>query len=199
MPQQVRAEETRARILTAAHHCFSRMGYNAASVSDICNEAGVTKGAFYYHFSTKHDLFMDLLDTWLLGVDASLANARKENHPVPAVLLEMADSTQFIFSETSGYLPMFLEFWQQSLRDPTIWQASIQPYRRYVDFFADILNEGIAEGSLKPIDPQETARTLVALSIGVILQGMMDPQGTDWSRVMRGSIQTLLRGIQSSQ
>ena len=47
MAQQIRAEETRSRILEAAQNCFSRKGYDAASVSDICREAGITKGAFY--------------------------------------------------------------------------------------------------------------------------------------------------------
>jgi len=65
MPQQPRAEETRTRILNAAQLCFSRYGYDAASVADICKEAGVTKGAFYYHFETKQALFLELLNRWL--------------------------------------------------------------------------------------------------------------------------------------
>jgi TetR/AcrR family transcriptional repressor of nem operon len=47
MPQQ-RSEETRASILDAAVRCFALSGYDAASVDDICEEAGVSKGAFWH-------------------------------------------------------------------------------------------------------------------------------------------------------
>jgi len=50
---QQRSEETRARILDAAIRRFAIAGYDAASVEDICTEAGVSKGAFYHHFPTK--------------------------------------------------------------------------------------------------------------------------------------------------
>lgn len=58
---QTRSEETRARILQAALTLFARLGYEAASVEDICVEAGVSKGAFYHHFPTKQAVFLQLL------------------------------------------------------------------------------------------------------------------------------------------
>ena len=62
MAHQLRAEETKSKILTAAAICFARNGYDASSVSMICEEAGVTKGAFYYHFSTKQAIFLERLN-----------------------------------------------------------------------------------------------------------------------------------------
>ena len=64
MPQQQRSEETRARILHAALECFSRTGYDASGVAEICAAAGVSKGAFYHHFPTKQAVFIELLNFW---------------------------------------------------------------------------------------------------------------------------------------
>ncbi len=51
------AEETRQEILDAAIKTFSERGVSATSLADIANAAGVTRGAIYWHFKNKVDLF----------------------------------------------------------------------------------------------------------------------------------------------
>ena len=54
--------DTRERILAAAGHVFARKGYQAASLDEVASAAGMTKGAIYWHFRSKSDLFFALLD-----------------------------------------------------------------------------------------------------------------------------------------
>lgn len=54
--------DTRERILAAAGHVFARKGYMAASLDEVAQAAGMTKGAIYWHFRSKSDLFFALLD-----------------------------------------------------------------------------------------------------------------------------------------
>jgi AcrR family transcriptional regulator len=56
LARQERAERTRNAILDAAAAVFDEHGFNGASLSDILAKAGVTKGALYFHFSSKEDL-----------------------------------------------------------------------------------------------------------------------------------------------
>lgn len=56
MARQERAEQTRNAILEAAASRFDAVGFLGASLSDILTEAGVTKGALYFHFKAKEDL-----------------------------------------------------------------------------------------------------------------------------------------------
>lgn len=51
------AEETRQEILDAAIKTFSERGVSATSLADIAKSAGVTRGAIYWHFKNKVDLF----------------------------------------------------------------------------------------------------------------------------------------------
>lgn len=53
---------TRARLLEAASEVFADMGYQAASVEDVCAAAGFTRGAFYSNFTSKDELFLALWD-----------------------------------------------------------------------------------------------------------------------------------------
>lgn len=195
MPQQ-RSEETRQGILQAALDSFSRQGYDAASVAEICALAGVSKGAFYYHFPTKQGLFLALIEDWLKNLDRRLQQAQISADRVPTALLMMSGELEQIFTQAEGRLGMFLEFWRQASRDPQVWALLISPYRRYQDWFAGLIETGIREGSLRQIDPQVASRLLVATAVGMLLQGLLEPQGTDWPATTRGSLELLLQGLE---
>jgi len=55
LPAQAESD-SRTRLLDAAMHVIRAQGYSATTVDDICSEAGLTKGAFFYHFKSKEDL-----------------------------------------------------------------------------------------------------------------------------------------------
>ncbi|MFF1560754.1 ScbR family autoregulator-binding transcription factor [Streptomyces sp. NPDC058279] len=62
MARQERAVRTRRAILEAAAAVFDERGYEAATIADILARAGVTKGALYFHFSSKQELAQGILD-----------------------------------------------------------------------------------------------------------------------------------------
>jgi AcrR family transcriptional regulator len=192
MPQQ-RSEETRARILDAAVRRFAISGYNAASVDVICSDAGVSKGAFYHHFPTKQAVFVALLEGWLNTIDAAIAAMRKPT--VPETFVQMTEVLPAIFAAADERLPMFLEFMLQASRNEAIWQATIAPYRHYREHFSQLIRDGIAEGSLKEVDPEAAAEVILSLAVGLFLQGVLDPQGADWQNVARQSMQILMNGL----
>lgn len=190
---QQRSEETRARLLEAALKKFSSSGYDAASVDDICAEAGVSKGAFYHHFPSKQAVFLALFEDWLTTVDAGLEAARKPT--VPETLTNMARMLPFIFTQANGQLPMFLEFWLQASRDEAVWKVTVAPYERYLEYFADLVKQGIVEGSFKQVDPHSAAQVIVSFAVGMLLQGLIAPQDTDWQKAAEQSMKILMKGL----
>src|SRR5690242_21545131 len=62
MARQLRAEQTRATIITAAADLFDRQGYESTSLSDIVEHAQVTKGTLYFHFAAKEDLAQAIME-----------------------------------------------------------------------------------------------------------------------------------------
>jgi len=193
---QPRSEETRSRLLKSAMDSFSQAGFDATGVSEICERAGVSKGAFYHHFPSKQAIFLQLLEDWLSSLDRQLEEFREGVQSIPDTLMGMASLTEGIFQTASGALPMFIEFWSQASRDPDVWQTSIAPYRRYQKYFANLIKEGIEHGSLAKINPDSGSRMIVALAVGLLLQGLLDPDGADWARIAKDSMSYLIQGIQ---
>ncbi|WP_457673818.1 TetR family transcriptional regulator [Thiolapillus sp.] len=62
MPPSEKALATRERILSAATELFYRQGYHATGLDKVIRAAGVTKGNFYYHFSSKEELALATLE-----------------------------------------------------------------------------------------------------------------------------------------
>ena len=196
---QQRSEETRDQILTAAVQLFCKSGYEASAVADICNLAGVSKGAFYHHFPSKQTLFLAIIEEWLKGIDTQLFTERGKGEKVPQSLTRMAKTLGFVFKAASGQLPMFLEFMVQASRDKTVWNATIAPYRRYQQQFHELIAQGQSEGSIKSeINPELASRVLISLAVGILLQGVVDPEAANWDEVTREGVQMILNSIQRS-
>ncbi len=180
---QHRSEETRIQLINSAIKLFSTQGFNSASVDEICKDAGVSKGAFYHHFESKQALFLALLDGWLDNIDSAIEASREKS--APETFLQITEAFPFIFGSAGEHLPMFLEFWLQASRDETIWQASIAPYRRYHKEFTLLIKKGVEEGSFIEVDPELTARMIVAMAMGLLLQSLLDPKGAKWEATAR--------------
>ena len=63
------AQETRTRILDAAEQVFFEKGVSRTSLADIAQTAGVTRGAIYWHFANKGELFTEMFDRVVLPLD----------------------------------------------------------------------------------------------------------------------------------
>jgi AcrR family transcriptional regulator len=195
MTKQQRSAETRARILSAATGCFAQNGYDATGIAEICEAAGVSKGAFYYHFSSKQAVFLELLNGWMAELEASLEAAASGSTSAPERLARMAQMMRAVFQFENAQAPIFLEFWTQASRDESVRQAAIAPYHRFQEFFADLIRQGIEQGSFQRVDPAAGEQVIISLASGLLLQGALDPQGADWGRVAEDSIQILLEGF----
>lgn len=77
------AEETRQSILDAAEQLFYQDGVSRTSLADIAAAAGVTRGAIYWHFENKVDLFQAMLDRISLPLEELAQASESEDEPDP--------------------------------------------------------------------------------------------------------------------
>lgn len=83
------ARETRNRILDSAERLFSRSGVARTSLEDIARAAGVTRGAIYWHFKDKGDLFAAMVNRVALPMEAMVARSSDESVENPLASLKV--------------------------------------------------------------------------------------------------------------
>ena len=191
-----RGVETRQLILDASMDLFVQNGYDATSVAEICQKAQVSKGAFYHHFPSKQALFLDLMNDWLKGVEGTFRIAEESSKNVPQAFEEMAGLTGQVFDALEGGFPILLEFWRQASCQHEIWHEAVAPYHQYLGLFAGMIQQGVQDGDFSPeINPDTSARILMAVAMGLLLQASFNPNGADWQAVTRSGIRLILDGL----
>ncbi|HBS42572.1 MAG TPA: TetR family transcriptional regulator [Oceanospirillales bacterium] len=77
------AQQTRETIIEAAETVFHRKGVSATSLNDIAREAGFTRGAVYWHFRNKHDIFVAMVDDLMSSFDVFHQQIVNPDEPDP--------------------------------------------------------------------------------------------------------------------
>ncbi len=196
MTKQTRGEDTRARILVSAEQGFAQTGYDSTGVAEICKAAGVSKGAFYHHFTSKEEVFLELLDRWLTSLDRQLADVAASDGSLQEVLDGLSKMAPQILQEAGGQYSILLEFWTKARSDPKVWQSTVAYFQRYREFFVGLLANTPGGGSMALEERQAAAGVLVAMIIGLLLWGALDPKAADWSCVTRTGLELFVRGWQ---
>ncbi len=142
---------TRAKLIDAALRLFSTSGYEHATVDDIAQAAGYSKGAYYFHFSTKDDILVELMRIWTEDRNRVLAAERgtdEDTHDgLRAVLAAF-----FSYQDEPRWYALLLEFWAQAVRNPEVSSRLSQAYagwrRQLTEVFAAAANGGALRSRL---------------------------------------------------
>lgn len=190
-----RSTQTKNNILNAATVSFAEYGYDGTGVAEICLQAGVSKGAFYYHFESKESVFLNLIDGWLQNLETILNEESKQAVSVPEALLAMSAKIQSLINNNPIIMNLFLELWTHAARNPRVRRATTAPYERYRLIFKNIIQRGIDEGSFAAVDTTIASQLLLSLTSGLFLQASLDPKEADWGKILHDIIIMLLDGL----
>jgi len=176
MASLVANRETRQRLLKTALNLIWQSGYESVGIVKICDEAGVTKGAFYHYFKSKADLataaFAEHLQNMRVNFDRVFSS---QNSPLERIDLycELVISTQIEKHAQIGYVvgcPIISS--GQSTQEVKLKNLSIdtieQMNKYFISVVVDAQQQGIVE---KDIDPVATARYMYAFVQGILTLG----------------------------
>ncbi|WP_030186959.1 ScbR family autoregulator-binding transcription factor [Streptomyces sp. NRRL S-813] len=158
MAEQERAVRTRRTILLAAAKVFQERGYKAATIAEILSEAAVTKGALYFHFSSKEDLAQEVISSQ--NQDFTVPDCpSKVQEVVDAVLLH----THHL--RTDPMVRAAVRLAMDQLADGLDRGAA---FVRWNEIVQERLEKAQAQGELLPhINPAETAGVIVGTYAGI--------------------------------
>ncbi|MFC1407242.1 MULTISPECIES: TetR/AcrR family transcriptional regulator [Streptacidiphilus] len=176
MPKGVtkRRPRTRAALLQAALECFAEQGFRAASIEQICESAGYTRGAFYSNFNSKEELFLALFDAHseqLLDRMTTLIDSTE------LTLQGLVDALADIEPAERDWYLVTTEFTLHAIRDPQAAAALAQHDAQLRAALARGLTHCLTRaGRTLTVDADELARLLIAVREGGLAQSYVEPE-----------------------
>ena len=195
------ALETRERILDAAERVFQQKGVSRTSLNEVAAAAGVTRGAIYWHFQNKAELF-DAMILRVVEPFESLCGG-------PEILVGRKDPLAFVRD-------MSLQFLQRMATDRRYCQVFDIAWHKceYVDEMIAIRDKHLEVGSRHlrvmetairdaqdkgrlrgDVDPHQAAVGLRALVDGLAINWTLDPTGFPLAEMAGGIIASYLAGL----
>jgi AcrR family transcriptional regulator len=167
-------QDRAAQIRIAAFHCFAQGGFHATSVDDICGQAGVSKGTFYWYFETKEQVFVQIMDVWADEVEAEIMAqfraAFETENPVQALLMALGREGR----RGRRLLPVWLDGLVQSQRHPELRRALAAFLVRIRRSLAQVVAPTF-QGFYDEKQIETLSGLLLSCFIGSISQDMAEP------------------------
>jgi AcrR family transcriptional regulator len=172
-PLSRKRRQTRGRLLDAALDAFAERGLHGASVEDVCERAGFSRGAFYSNFGSKEELFVALYDRQTTQILATLTALDQTGATTLDEL--MADLVAAVPRDRRWFL-VNTEFALHAVRDPAAGQVLARARARVRAAFADRLADILDRFDRRPTVPvDDLIRWLFALHEGGLAQAYVEP------------------------
>jgi TetR/AcrR family acrAB operon transcriptional repressor len=191
---------TRNRLLDAAERLFQQQGVSGTSLQDIAAAAGASRGAVYWHFKDKADLFNAMMERVTLPMEDALEQARSGAPADPLPQLRAAlvaalrrtatdPQTRRVFEVATQKVEYVDVMGKVRERHLAVRQQALLQIRRALQRSAR------ARGLRLPMPAQVAARGLHALVDGLIQNWLLDPQSFQLESAGRQAIDAYLAGL----
>ncbi|MBS1250145.1 MAG: putative HTH-type transcriptional regulator YfiR [Chloroflexi bacterium] len=198
-PRPDRREERTTQIIEAAMAVFAEKGFNAARMSDIADEAGVSKGTLYFYFEEGKDAIIRTILKAILGRELSMA---RRLLAVEKTSLEKLDLlTEAMLEDLKKIKPLlslYFDFMAMAMRREAVHDVIKKTFREYTEIIENLVQQGIDNGELRPVDVREAALTIGAIFEGTLLLWAYDSTLVDFETHIKTGTQLLLDGLKTS-
>lgn len=176
LTQAERKQRTRANLVATARSVFLERGLHGASLDEIAERAGYSKGAVYSNFAGKDELFLAVLDAQFEQRARVLADVVLDEERLEDSYRAVARSMVAADEDEPRWTPLLLEFWAHASRRPALRAAVAERRERFFTIIAGLIDElGSRHGVRFTIPAKEIARGSNALARGVALDRLLAP------------------------
>jgi AcrR family transcriptional regulator len=184
--RQQRAEESRRRLLTAAAEVFDERGFALATLAEIHNRAGLTKGALYFHFSSKEELANAVVseeDSWFEEVDVS--------GPPMQVVIDLSHGfARALIRDVR------IRASTRLVLEHTYTEPDGSSHKAWAERLAELMTEAQKAGDFRPeLDPEAISELVVASFLGVQTLSQLFTNRADLEARITLMWQTLMPGL----
>lgn len=161
-------DQRRDQILEAALTVLIRKGYENSRMDDIVRESNLSKGAIYWYYKSKKEIYLSLVNHWVLRYSATLNHIVEEGLPAARQLEKLFQYFIDQYEHNTLVFRAMMEFWALAARDDDFHSKVQKVYTEFLNLIKRIVTQGLQSGEFRTGDV-----TVTALSIMLNIEGIM--------------------------
>lgn len=194
------ADATREKLLDAALGVFSKKGYAIATLDDIAGEAGVTRGALYWHFKGgKPEVFQALIKERSRGVEGIMAEILGSGRSPLKKLEDLMIRLMEYMEEDPDFRAVQEVMMFKTEMLPELAEGMEEKYeaqRQSLELAVGLIEQGKKLGEIrKDVDPRTAAIAAIGLLNGVMIIWLLDDSLYSLKSSARPVVRTFIEGL----
>jgi TetR/AcrR family acrAB operon transcriptional repressor len=176
---------------------ISRHGFNGTSVDKVAAVAGLSKGSIFWHFSSKENLFLSVIETIRDALFEGLLLGQEEAFSSKERLILLLDNYgRLIEADCSRCIDLTILVIEMVETNPQLAEKLRDLFAELAEMLTSLLEAGKNAGEIQgPVDPQMTAYTIVGNLQGMTVQHYLNRDKLRYGRLMDAYKHLVINGL----
>ena len=183
------------QIMNAAQIVVASKGYDQTRMDDIVEKAQLSKGAIYWYYKSKKDIYLSLIDYWFNEYSAGVLKSLEDKDSSSEQLKSLFEYFVDQFDENPDTFKIMVEFWRTSGLDVDFNNKLQEIYSQFLEYIIDIIKNGINGGEFKEVDPRITALSILINIEGIHWFTLFDKSGVEAHEYINTISNFILNGL----
>tara|TARA_Y100001970_G_scaffold113954_1_gene142063 strand:+ start:832 stop:1428 length:597 start_codon:yes stop_codon:yes gene_type:complete len=193
--KQLLRDQRKEQIMSAALNVISAKGYEQSRMDDIVSEADLSKGAIYWYYKSKKEIYLSLVDHWVSEYSSGMFEAIDKTKSASEKLKKLFNFFSNQFKNNPITFKVLVEFWRMASLDDSFNKKLQNVYQDFQAYLIEIIDFGIKKGEFKKVNPRITALSILINIEGIHWFTLFDKSGVQAHEYIETITDFIINGL----
>ena len=191
--------QRKEQIMDAALKVIISKGYENSRMDDIVDLSSISKGAIYWYYKSKEEVYLSLVDYWFLQYSSGVVDTLQQQESASDQLKALFDFFIEQFDKNPTTFKLLVEFWRLAGLNPDFNAKLQQIYSDFLEYIIEIIKVGVANGEFKNVEPRITALSILINIEGINWFTLFDKSGVEAHEYIDTISNFILNGLKKKR
>ena len=192
-------DRRKEQIMSAALSVVVAKGYDQSRMDDIVEKSQLSKGAIYWYYKSKEEVYLSLVDYWFLQYSSGVVDTLQQQESASDQLKALFDFFIEQFDKNPATFKLLVEFWRLAGLNPDFNAKLQQIYSDFLEYIIEIIKVGVANGEFKNVEPRITALSILINIEGITWFTLFDKSGVEAHEYIDTISNFILNGLKKKR
>ena len=192
-------DRRKEQIMSAALSVVVAKGYDQSRMDDIVEKSQLSKGAIYWYYKSKEEVYLSLVDYWFLQYSSGVVDTLQQQESASDQLKALFDFFIGQFDKNPTTFKLLVEFWRLAGLNPNFNTKLQQIYSDFLEYIIEIIKVGVANGEFKNVEPRITALSILINIEGINWFTLFDKSGVEAHEYIDTISNFILNGLKKKR